>query len=186
MRRRSVRVVVVALATALVAAAAGCGGGGGGGGGGTTASSGGTTHAMATTMQHTTTASGSGSSFASAKNCQDLAGLAAKAASAIEATSGNPATTLQTEANQLQALANAAPSEIRADFQTFAAAFTSYLHALEKAGFKPGSAPSKPTPAQIAALTQAAKTFSAPKLAKAEKHLNSWVKQNCKGINLGG
>jgi hypothetical protein len=183
MKLRSARVFVVILTAAVVALAAGCGGGGNK----SSASTSTHTYAASTTVKKTTSGSGSGSvpSFASAKNCQDLANIAAKAASAITATSGNPATTLDTEAKQLQGLANAAPSNIRGDFQTIATAFTSFLHALEKAGYKPGST-STPSPKQIAALTKATRLFQTPKVAQAEQHLNAWVKQNCKGVKVGG
>ena len=128
-----------------------------------------------------TTSSSSGSpSFASAKNCQDLAGLAAKAAAAVEA-SGNSTNTLQTEATELQALAKAAPSDIRGDFQTFAAAFSGFLHALQSSGYKLGSK-TPPTAAQAAAFAAAAKSFDTPKLKQAEQHLSAWAHQNCKGV----
>lgn len=180
MRLRSVRISVVILAAGLVAVAAGCGGGG-------SKSPSSTSTQMSETTVSTTGNSGSGPTFASAKNCQDLAGLAAKAASSLQATSGNPATTLNKLAQEMQALANAAPAEIRSDFQTVAAAFTSYLGALQKAGYKPGKTlTSPPSATQIAALTKAAQSFNTPKLAKAEQHLQNWVDKNCKGVNVGG
>jgi hypothetical protein len=177
-----VRLSVAILAAGLVAVAAGCGGGG------SKSPSSTSTQMSETTVSRTTTGgSGSVPNFASAKNCQDLAGLAAKAASSLQATSGNPASTLDKLAQEMQALANAAPAEIRGDFQTVAAAFTSYLGALEKAGYKPGKAlTSPPSPSQIAALTKAAKSFDTPKLMQAEQHLQNWVDKNCKGVNAGG
>jgi hypothetical protein len=123
--------------------------------------------------------------FASAKNCQDMAGLAAKVASTLTAASGNPATLLKAEAAELQALASAAPSDIRSDFRTFASAFSGFLHKLEQAGYKPGSN-KPPTPAQIAALSKAAKSFDTAKLRQAEQHLSTWAAKNCKGVNVGG
>jgi len=105
--------------------------------------------------------------------------MAAKIASAMTTASGNPATAIDTYAKELQALADAAPSDIRSDFQTFATAFTNYLHAIEKAGFKPGATVA-PTAAQILAFTKAAKSLQTPKLAKAEQHLSAWAAQNCK------
>jgi pantothenate kinase len=186
MRLRSVRVVVMILAAGLVALAAGCGGGGNKSSSSTTMH----TSAASTTKKTTTSGSGSGSgsgsvpNFASAKNCQDLANLAATATSAITATSGNPAATLNTAAKQLQGLANAAPSDIRADFQTMATAFASFVQTLQKAGYTPSSG--APTAKQIAALTKAARSLNTPKVAQAQQHLNTWVKQNCKGVKVGG
>jgi hypothetical protein len=163
----------------LVAVAAGCGGGSKNSS--NTQTLGGTTHSTTATVQQTSTGS-SGSSFASAKNCQDLAGLAAKVASAVSASSGNGATLLQTESNELQALANAAPSDIKGDFQTFATAFNGFLQALQKAGYKLGSK-TPPTAAQVAQLSKAAQAMNTPKLQQAEHHLSAWAKQNCKGVH---
>ena len=172
------RVVSVILLASLVAVAAGCGGG---------KKSAVSTQSGSTSLTLTKTSGGGGSTpnFASAKNCQDLAGLAAKVAGAISASSGNAATTLKTEATALQALASAAPADIRGDFQTFATAFTSFLHTLEKAGYKPGST-TPPTLTQIQALSKAAKLFNTAKLRQAEQHLSAWARKNCKGVNVGG
>ncbi len=178
MRLASGRIVGVLLVTGLVAIAAGCGGGSKSSTPGTTPS------ATVTLTQATTTSGGSGAaaSFASAHNCQALAGIAAKAAAAVQA-SGNAKNALQTEATELQALAKAAPSDISGDFQTFATAFSGFLHALQNAGYKLGSK-TPPTAAQAAAFAAAAKTFDTPKLKQAEQHLSAWGRQNCKG--LGG
>jgi len=170
---RPKQVAAAAFVTGLVALAAGCGGG---------SSSPATTHSEVGTVTKTTNSGGSSStpSFASAKNCQDLAGLAAKAAAAVEA-SGSSTDALQTEATELQALAKAAPSDISGDFQTFAAAFSGFLHALQSSGYKLGSK-TPPTTAQAAAFAKAAKTFDTPKLKQAEQHLSAWARQNCAGV----
>lgn len=184
MRPRPTRIAVLLLVAGVVALAAGCGGGGKKS---TPSSQGPQTQTAATTKTVTSPPASTGSSstptFASAKNCQDLAGLASKMASAIASSSGNALTTLQTEGQQLQALAKAAPAEIRGDFQTFATAFAGFVEALQKAGYTPGTT-TAPTPAQVAALEAAAKKLDTPKLAQAEKHLEGWVKQNCKGVHL--
>ena len=67
---------------------------------------------------------------------------------------------------------------MRGDFQTLADAFDTYVHALLKAGIKPGQAP---TPAQIAKIQAAAKAFSSQKLRAAEQHLAAWAQKNCGG-----
>jgi hypothetical protein len=180
MRLTSLRNVVVILAAGLVTVAAGCGGGGKKS---AATTSGALTHAGTTTLQNTT-GSGPGPSFASAKNCQDMAGLAAKVAAAV-AASGNAANVLQTESTEIQALAKAAPSEIRGDFQTFATAFSGFLHTLQSAGYKLGSK-TPPTAAQVAAFTKAARSFDTPKLRQAEQNLSAWARQNCKGVHVGG
>jgi len=170
-------VAAAVLVAGLVALASGCGGGSKNGPATTLSTSAGITASAVTTSRN----SGSSPSFASAKNCQDLAGLAAKVASTV-AASGGSANALQTESNELQALANAAPSDIKGDFQTFATAFSGFLHTIQSSGYKPGSK-TPPTAAQVAQLTKAAQSFNTAKLRQAELHLSAWGKQNCKGLH---
>jgi hypothetical protein len=175
MTQRSKQLAAAMLVAGLVAVAAGCGGG--------SSNSSTTTLSASKTISNSATTSSSSSSstsFASAKNCQDLAGLAAKAAAAV-AASGNSSNALQTESAELQALAQAAPSDIKGDFQAFAAAFSGFLHTLQSSGYKLGSK-TPPTAAQAAAFAKAAKSFDTPKLKQAEQHLNAWAHQNCKGF----
>lgn len=155
----------------LVLVVTGCGGGKKAAATATTT----TTVSTVTTSVASTTTSGL-PKFASAKNCRQLAALGTKIAQAIQASSGAGTGALGDEANVFKALADAAPSEIRGDFQTFAAAFAAYAQALTKAGFKAGQTP---TAAQIAELTTAAKAFNTPKLQAAEKHLAAWGQKNC-------
>ena len=165
-KRDSIRqgLVVAALVVGLAILAAGCGGG--------------SSPSSAGTTQQTTTTGSSGRSFASAKNCRDFAGLAGKIASAMSPTSGDTQSAIQAESQELQALADAAPSDIKGDFQTFATAFSSYMQALQSSGYKLGST-TPPTAAQLAALATAAKAFSTTKLTRAEQHLSTWVSANC-------
>jgi hypothetical protein len=181
MRLPSVRILAVILAAGLVAVAAGCGGGSKKSAATTSGPEG--TRVTTITFQKTTVSS-STSAFASAQNCQDMAGLAAKAAAAV-AASGSAGNVLQTESTEIQALAKAAPSEIRGDFQTLSAAFSGFVDALQTAGYKLGSK-TPPSAAQIAAFAKAAKSFDTPKLKQAERHLNAWARQNCKGVHTGG
>lgn len=172
---------VAVVTLVLVVLAAGCGGGKK-----KSAPPASSTSGAATTAAATTTSTSSGTpSFASAKNCKDLAALGVKVSQALQASSGNGLGSLNDEANVFKALASAAPSEIRGDFETFASAFTAYAQALSKAGLKPGKTP---TAAQIAALTAAAKSFSTPKLQAAERHLAAWGQKNCGigGTSTGG
>jgi hypothetical protein len=170
MRTRS-RVTILLLAAALVVLAAGCGG---------------TkkvvivvtTHQATTTMGQTNTTASGGTGFASAKNCLAFAGVAAKIASAMAPTtaSSDP----KAVEHEFQALAAAAPSEVKGDFQTLADAFSGYMTALSNSGYKLGST-TPPTAAQMAALVHATKVFSTSKLKTAEKHLQAWTHANCKG-----
>lgn len=177
MSSKPTRVAVAILLAGVVALAAGCGGGG---------DKSITLSVNTTTRVPTTNSAGSGAepAFATAKNCRDMAGLAAKVASSVEAA-GNGSKALQAEAAELQALANAAPAAIKSDFQTFSTTFSSFLGALRKSGYKLGST-TPPTTAQAAALAKASRSFDTSKLKQAEQHLNAWARQNCAGVHLGG
>jgi hypothetical protein len=164
-----------ALVLGMVVVAAGCGGGKKSASP-TTTSTAATTTAGATTTESKKAAS---PSFASTHNCQQLAALGTKVAESLQSTGGDLQATAANEAKLLQALASAAPAEIRADFQTFVSAFDDYVQALQKAGFKPGA---KPTAAQLGQLAAAAKSFSSAKLQKAEQHLSAWASKNCGGL----
>jgi hypothetical protein len=168
--RHRLRITVLLLGAALVALAAGCGGG---------SKKAAPPTAVDTSTLTTATNVSSGSNFASAKNCLAFAGVAAKIASAMTPTAGSGTqAAFQAEVRNLQAFADAAPSDVKADFQTFATAFSGYLQALQKSGYKLGST-TVPTAAQMAALVQATKAFDTPKLKAAEKHLQSWAKASC-------
>lgn len=127
----------------------------------------------------TTTTSSGAPNFATSKNCAQLMSLGTKLAQALQTTSGSAETRIENEAKVFQQFADAAPSDVRGDFQTLATAFTAYIHALEKAGLKPGKVP---TQAQIAQIQAAAKAFSTPKLTAAEQHLTAWAQKNCGGL----
>jgi hypothetical protein len=167
--------VVLIAALVLVVVVAGCGGSKKKSAAPPTTAAGSTTTAAATTATSATTPSAV-PKFTSAKNCGELTALGAKVSQALQSTSGSASSRIDNEVNAFKALANAAPSEIRGDFQTFATAFAAYAQALAKAGFKAGKVP---TAAQIAVVTTAAKSFSAPKLRAAEQHLAAWAQKNC-------
>lgn len=116
--------------------------------------------------------------FASVKNCSQLAGLGQKFSAALAASSGQGKTSLTDVATVYKSLASAAPVAIRSDFETIAEAFQNYAKAVQGAGFTPGKVP---TASQIAAMASASKSFSAPKLQAAEQHLSTWAAQNCHG-----
>ena len=76
----------------------------------------------------------------------------------------------------MDALANAAPDEIKSDFKTFADAFKAFASAMSDAGLKPGETP---TAAQIAKLSAASQKLSTPKIQAATRHLEAWGQKNC-------
>jgi hypothetical protein len=166
---RSKLLIPSVLVTAVVVIAAGCGGS-------SKKSSAPPTTAPATTAQSPTTSALP--KFATSKNCQQLAALGTKMSQAMQAASGKGGTDLTAEAKGFQAMADAAPSEIRGDFKTFATAFNAYAQALAKAGYKPGTVPNA---GQLAQMMKAVKAFSSPELQTAEQHLSAWTQKNCTG-----
>jgi hypothetical protein len=167
------RMLALAVTLGLAAAASGCGG----------SSKESAPETTATTAPAGTTGTSGGASstpsFASAHNCAQLASLAAQVAKSLQVQTGGVQATVENENKVLQAMANAAPSEIRGDFQTFADAFHSYIEAIANLKLKAGTVPSA---AQIAQLTNAAKKLDTPKLRRAEKHLSTWASKNCGGV----
>lgn len=163
MRFRAMPIALVAV----VAIVAGCGGS-------NKAATSAATKAPSTTSASTTSAAAP--SFTSATHCQALAGVGTKFAQAMSAASRGGKFDLQTAVSAYQALASAAPAQIRPDVQLMAQAFSSFAAALSKAGYVPGKVPS---PAQLAGLTTAAKIFSQPKLRAAGQRLSAWAHQNC-------
>ena len=140
-----------------------------------------TTTAATTTAGATTTeaAKPATPTFKSAKNCQQLAQLVAQVAKSLQTSSGDVKTVVANEEKVLAAMAQAVPSEIRSDFQTFADAFKKYVETIQKLQIKPGTVPNA---AQIAQLTEATKAFSTTKLQAAEQHLSAWAAKNCSGV----
>jgi hypothetical protein len=167
------RMLALVVTLGLVAAASGCGG--------SKKKSASETTATTAPAAATSTSGGASStpSFASAHNCAQLASRAAKVAQSLQAQSGDVQATVENENKALQAMANATPSEIRGDFQTFANAFQSYIRAIANMKLKPGTVP---TAAQIAQLADAAKQLDTPKLRAAEQHLSAWADKNCGGV----
>jgi len=129
-----------------------------------------------TSTASTTTTSSGAPKFATSKNCAQLEALGTRLAQALQTTSGSAESRLTNEVKLFHDYANSAPSEVRGDFQTLADALDTYVHALLKAGIKPGKIP---TQAQIAQIQAAAKAFSTQKLQAAEKHLSAWAQKNC-------
>jgi hypothetical protein len=118
----------------------------------------------------------SATKFATAKNCAQLEALGTKLAQSLQATSGSTETKLENEVTIFHQFADAAPSDVRGDFQTLADALDTYVHALLKAGVKAGQVP---TAAQITKIQAATKAFSTPKLRTAQQRLTAWAQKNC-------
>lgn len=124
----------------------------------------------------TSSSSSSGPSFASAGNCSNLAGVGAQFAKAMSAATSGGKYDVNAAMSAYQHLADAAPSGLKPYLETIAHAIGSYVSALDKSGWKPGTVPSA---SQIAAIESAAKSFNAPDLLKASKAAEAWAVKNC-------
>jgi hypothetical protein len=137
--------------------------------------------ATTTTTAATTTASSSDTTpnitkFATSGNCARLEQMAVSVSKSLNPTNGR--VDPQKYADAIEKMADAAPSEIKSDFKTFADAYSSLIKAYSSSGYTPGSG-KVPTPAQIAKLTVAAKALSTPKVQTALQHLSAWGRKNC-------
>ena len=69
------------------------------------------------------------------------------------------------------------PEEIRADVQTIAAAYSTFLAKLKDIGYTPGSTP---TAEQIQKLQGASESVDQPEVQAAGERMNTWTTENCK------
>jgi hypothetical protein len=184
---RTQKVTVLAAVTMVVLLAAGCGSKKSSSSAPTTtaaAASETTTEAMTTEAMTTTSSSsssGGAPSFASTKNCKELEGLAAKVSQSFQPNSSGELD-LKKEADALDALADAAPDDIKGDFKTFADAFRNFAKAYGDTKIKPGQTP---TAEQIAKLTKAAQSLNTPKFQQATQHLSQWGSAHCGASSTG-
>ena len=79
-------------------------------------------------------------------------------------------------ADQLEALAQAAPEEIRDDFRIFAEELGAFYQAMSEFQFTPGATP---TPEQMAAMQAALESVDEERLEAATTNIEAWVEENC-------
>jgi len=174
------RLSILLVAVVLVITAAGCGGG-------DESSASGDTMATETSMEETTTGeatassdtdtdidSGTGFNWAS-EDCQSLV----KAYIGLSAAIG-AATTGQDVSGDVEAFTkyvDEVPDEIKADVQTLASAYSTFLDELKGLGLQPGQVPSAD---QIQALDKASKELGTSDIQAASDRMNAWTTANCK------
>jgi hypothetical protein len=83
---------------------------------------------------------------------------------------------LQESAAQLQAMADAAPDEIKDDLDVIATELEGFYTALAESGYEPGSAP---TPEQMAQLSALAEVIDQEAFDEASDNINEWFEANC-------
>jgi len=156
-----------AVITALALLVTGCGSSG--------SSSSASSAASSSSAAGSSSSSAAAPTFASSSNCLQLAGVGEKFAQAMQATAGKTFD-LSTAVAAYNNLANQAPSAIKPDVQTIAAAFSSFASALEKVNYKFGSVPSA---TQLAGLQTAVHVFQQSDVKQAETSIEAWAKHNC-------
>ena len=115
--------------------------------------------------------------FASGE-CLEAAQAMAAAASAVPASLGGDAASLEDSISQLEAFASAAPEEIREDLQAVYEGYASVARALEESGFDPTSGEAPP-PEALAALQAAASELDAQDFRDAVDRVNAWFESEC-------
>jgi hypothetical protein len=176
MTRRTISMLAAVVLGVLAFAVAGCGGDSNSSATPeTTATETTTTTEETTTTEatETTETTPSGTAFATAGNCAELSGLGQKISRAF---SGSGDTDIQQVADDFQELAANAPSEIKADFQTIADAYSKIADALEGVDLQGG----QPSAEAIQKLQQLSSEIDQAKLTQAAQNISTWVTQNCK------
>lgn len=171
MKRTSILVVGLTLLAALMLVAAGCGGGKKNAAATTEAATTEATTTKATTTEAATTSSAI-PGIASTKECQDLANLGQKFASAFSGTANSQ--DLKKEAALFKEFADKAPSDVRADFQVIAGYFSKIVGVV--GNVKLGQTPDAET---LAKLQKLSAEVDQTKLSQASQNIAAWASKNC-------
>ncbi|HEY5890305.1 MAG TPA: hypothetical protein VIW94_06365 [Acidimicrobiia bacterium] len=83
---------------------------------------------------------------------------------------------LQMTADQLEAMAEAAPDEIKDDLGVLAAALSAFYTALAETGYEAGSTPNAEQLAQLSALSE---SIDNEAFEEASDNINDWFDSNC-------
>jgi hypothetical protein len=132
-----------------------------------------TTETETTTEDTDTDTTSALGDFATAENCQEFEQISAKLSSALTGTGGE---SLEDTKQYLDDLVDAAPDEIKADFQTIAGAYAKVVDAY--GSYDPTSG--QPPPADVAAkLAQLSSSLDQAKLTQAGTNISTWAQENC-------
>jgi hypothetical protein len=164
MMRRGQQVILTAFAVMALAA---CGG---------------ATNDTTTTIQAaTTTSAGATTSTDNSTGGVSAACISGTQAMANAAAAYSGALSGQTDeeqlAGQLQAMAEAAPAEIRDEFRIYAEAMGQFLDGLAEVNFQPGVVP---TQAQIEKLEELSEALEAEGVQEALEAIDAWFANNCR------
>ncbi|MGZ8650952.1 MAG: hypothetical protein ACXWX5_02115 [Actinomycetota bacterium] len=122
-------------------------------------------------------AGGAGGAIDAARCAQVVTAMSAAAAAVPQAMSGE-AGDLSTSLAQLQAFAEAAPEEIKADLMTVYQGYGAFVQAMQDAGYDPSSG-QPPPPEAIAAMQQATQLLDDADFKAASDRVQAWFAENC-------
>lgn len=115
-----------------------------------------------------------------AAECAEVAAAMAAAVQGLPQAIAGDVPDLGTSVEELQAFAEAAPEEIRADLQTIAEGYASVMQVLQDAGFDPaGGEP--PSAEVIAQITQAAAELETEDFRAALGRVEAYLQGGCDG-----
>jgi ABC-type glycerol-3-phosphate transport system substrate-binding protein len=133
-----------------------------------------TTAATETSMTESTSTEASGFNFASG-DCKKLLAAGQELSQSLSAAATDKQK-LQESKQLFQSFVDKAPSEIKADLQILADAFSKYIDALGDINLKPGQTPDAAT---LQKLQQAIASVDQTKVQQASQHLDTWAKSHC-------
>lgn len=113
-----------------------------------------------------------------AAQCAEVAAAMAAAAQAIPAVFSGSDADLDTSIQQLEAFAEAAPEEIRADLQTIYEGYAAVATILADADFDPASGQAPP-PEVIAQLEEASQLLDSAEFQAAVENVNAYFESGC-------
>lgn len=130
----------------------------------------------ATTEEATTeTSDETDGAFAwASEDCQSLVKAYVGLSAAIAAASGGQ--DVSGDIEEFAKYVDEVPEEIRADVETIAAAYGTFVDELESLGYTPGEIPSAD---QLQALQEASQSIGTAEVQAASESLTAWTEQNC-------
>lgn len=120
---------------------------------------------------------GVGGVFDTAECAQAVAAWSAAAAAVPLAMSGSTGD-LDQSLTQLQAFADAAPEEVRADLLLVYQGYGEFMTAMQESGYDPSSGEA-PSAEAIAAMEAASQTLDDPEFTAASDRVSAWFATNC-------
>ena len=112
------------------------------------------------------------------EECREATAAYATALNNAGAAFGSGSEDLDETVEQLEAFAEGAPDEIKADFEIVLRAYSAFVEAYADLDFDPSSG-QPPDPETIAALQELSEDFQQSEFQEAAEHISAWFDENC-------